>query len=135
MATESELFHGIEAPVGQLASRLVAAISCDATLHEVCRKLAAIEGGALLVADEDDNIMGLVTERDIVTALAQGAYLDSTTAGDIASRGIIWVPPEATCAEAITAMVDSGTRHLGVGGPDAPQFISTRDIMGALADG
>ena len=134
MATESELFHGMQAPVGQLAARLVAVISAEATLHEVCRKLAAIEGGALPVSDKGGAIVGLVTERDIVNALAQGAYLDSTTAGDVASQGIVWIAPEATCADAVNAMVAGGTRHLGVGGPDAPMFISARDLLRAMAD-
>jgi len=132
MATETELFRSPEAPVGRLAAWVGATIDADATLAQVCQKLAAVEVGALPVV-RDDTVVGLVSERDVVQAIGHGAFTESTTAGDVASLGVRWVTPDTTCATAMRVMLDHGIRHLGVGGPEAPSLLSARDLLRALA--
>lgn len=132
MTTETEMFHGHEARVAQLAASVVATVDAAATLTEVCRKFAAVKVGALPVV-LDGEVAGLVSERDIVQAIARGAVVDSTTAGDVASFGIRWVTDDTTCGTATRVMLDHGIRHLGVGGPDAPALLSARDLLRALA--
>lgn len=133
MTTEAELFHGYHAPVSNLASSVVAMVAGEATLEEVCRKLAAVDVGALPVV-VDDGVIGIVTERDIVRAIAQGAYVESTTAADVASGTVQWIEGDTTCGQAIEQMLEQGIRHLGVGGPEAPSLLSARDLLRALAD-
>ena len=133
MTTEADLFHGQNAPVAKLAASVVATVDAEATLSEVCRKLAAVEVGALPVMS-DDEVVGLVSERDIVQAIARGAFVDTTTAGDVASFGIRWITDDTTCGTATRVMLDHGIRHLGVGGPEAPALLSARDLLRALAE-
>jgi CBS domain-containing protein len=133
MTTESELFHGYNAPVANLAASVVATVAGEATLEEVCRKLAAVDIGALPVV-KGNEVIGIVTERDIVRALAQGAYVESTTAADVASQSVDWISGDTTCGQAIEQMLEQGIRHLGVGGPDAPSLLSARDLLRALAN-
>jgi CBS domain-containing protein len=134
MSSEAELFHGYNAPVSKLAAKVVAVVDGEATLHDVCRKLASVEVGALPVVT-DGEVIGIVTERDIVNAIAQGAYLDKTTAADVATKQVKWITADTTCGGAVRAMLDAGTRHLAVGGPDTPSLLSARDLLRALADG
>ena len=63
----------------------------DATVRELARRMAG-EGVGALVVTEGDQVHGIVSERDVVVAIAAGKDLDSTTAADIDSRRLV------TCA-------------------------------------
>jgi CBS domain-containing protein len=53
--------------------REVIAISADATLSEAARLLARKHIGALVVRDRDGSLAGILSERDIVRALAEAS--------------------------------------------------------------
>jgi CBS domain-containing protein len=53
--------------------RDVIAISADATLSEAARLLARKHIGALIVRDQDGSLAGILSERDIVRALAEAS--------------------------------------------------------------
>jgi signal-transduction protein with cAMP-binding, CBS, and nucleotidyltransferase domain len=132
MTREEELFHGLAAPLGNLASLQVATVSSQATLREVCVKLSAVDVGALLVRDTV-GVVGLLTDRDLVHALAAGAHPDEATAESVATSDVLWLSPSSTCNEARDLMVTAGVRHIAVGGPDAAAgIVSARDLLAAL---
>jgi len=53
--------------------RDVVSISADATLSEAARLLARKHIGALVVRDRDGSLAGILSERDIVRALAEAS--------------------------------------------------------------
>jgi CBS domain-containing protein len=53
--------------------REVIAISADATLSEAARLLARKHIGALIVRDRDGSLAGILSERDIVRAVAEAS--------------------------------------------------------------
>jgi len=84
------------------------------SLADVVAALAEGKVGAVVVT-EGDAIHGILSERDIVRALAQdgGTVLDKP-AGDYMTRNVVTCRPEATVAEIMTTMTGGRFRHLPV---------------------
>ena len=76
---------------------------------------------------------GIVTERDIVEALAQGAKPDDVWAVDIASVDLVTVEPSATVRDVIGKMAEYGIRHVPVRADgEILGMVSARDILAWL---
>ena len=61
---------------------------------------------------EDGKAVGLLTDRDVAIALAEHPDLASQSVGDLMSRGIVSVPPDASFAEVRAKLADQGVRRL-----------------------
>jgi CBS domain-containing protein len=71
--------------------------------------------GALVVIDEQDQVVGIVSERDIVRVIARQGHMGLS--GPIAScmtRGVIYADPNETVCELMARMTDRRIRHLPV---------------------
>jgi CBS domain-containing protein len=85
----------------------------DATA--IARALAQHRIGAALVRDVDGAVLGIVSERDIVRALAQeGTTALSHTARDLMTADLVTATPATTIAEALGLMTNHRCRHLPV---------------------
>ena len=105
----------------------------DATVRELARRMAA-EGVGVLVVTEGDQVHGIVSERDVVVAIAAGKDLDSTTAADIDSRRLVTCTPGTSVREAAVLMMEHYVRHLLVNDHTGPVgIVSARDLLGAYA--
>jgi CBS domain-containing protein len=93
----------------------VTSVEPTALVSEVAQTLADHRIGAVLVMDRASQLLGIVSERDIVRSLAtHGAGTLRMTAGQLMTRVLFTVPPEATVIEAMQVMTDSRVRHLPV---------------------
>ena len=93
----------------------VIAIPPTATVADVSAKLSGHRIGAVLVMDRSDQMLGIVSERDIVCALAaNGIDTLGMTAGQLMSRVVHTVVPETTIEDAMRTMTASRIRHLPV---------------------
>ena len=71
--------------------------------------------GALLVEDEADNIVGILSERDIVRGMSQhGANLQDVKVSEMMTSDLIRCAPGDTVNEAMAMMTDRHIRHLPV---------------------
>ena len=105
----------------------------DATVRELARRMAG-EGVGALVVTEGDQVHGIVSERDVVAAIAAGKDLDSTTAADIDSRRLVTCTPDTSVREAAVLMMEHYVRHLLVNDHTGPVgIVSARDLLGAYA--
>jgi predicted transcriptional regulator len=105
----------------------------DATMRQLAQRLAA-EGVGALVVTEGDHVHGIVSERDLVVAIAAGVDLDSTTAADIDSRRVVTCTPDTSVHDAAVLMMEHYVRHLLVNDQTGPVgVISARDLLGAYA--
>jgi predicted transcriptional regulator len=105
----------------------------DATVRELAGRMAA-EGVGALVVTEGDQVHGIVSERDVVVAIAAGKDLDSTTAADIDSRQLVTCALDTTVQEAAVLMMEHYVRHLLVNDHTGPVgIVSARDLLGAYA--
>ena len=90
--------------------------------------------GSLGVVD-GMKLLGLITERDLVRAIANGADLDRVTVSSFMSRDPDIFSPEFDVWEAAEWLAESGYRHLPVVEDGALLgIISVRDLLLALVE-
>lgn len=93
----------------------VTSVPPTATVSEVVEILRARRIGAVLVIDRADQLLGIVSERDIVRSLAaNGVRTLDMTAGQLMTRAVQVAHPETTVAEAMQMMTAGRFRHLPV---------------------
>jgi len=81
----------------------------------ICRALAQHRIGAVLVRDEAGAVLGIVSERDIVRALArEGTTALARIARDLMTAELVTVTPQTPIAEALGLMTTHRCRHLPV---------------------
>jgi CBS domain-containing protein len=103
------------------------------TLVEAARKMWKQQTGSLLVLDGED-LVGIITERDILKAVATGASLEQARISEVMTKDVITVGPGTKLREAAKIMAEKWIRHLPV--VDAGRLvgvISQRDLAGVLA--
>ena len=85
------------------------------TIAEVTRQLTTRGIGAVVVRDAAYQLLGIVSERDIVHALAaHGAHALEMTAAQVMTRSLNTATPQTTVGEAMAIMTVSRFRHLPV---------------------
>jgi CBS domain-containing protein len=105
----------------------------DDTLAEAARKMWKQQTGSLLVMDDDD-LVGILTERDILKAVASGAKMDDVRISEVMTKDLLTVGPQASLREAAKIMADRWIRHLPVvDGGKVVGVLSQRDLAGVLA--
>jgi CBS domain-containing protein len=120
--------------VQRLATRPAVFIHPNDTLRRVATTLMEESVGAALVRGAHGAI-GLVSERDIVRALSEGASPDRTTAGDVMAEELITIAPHDELLDAVHRMLDNEVRHLPVVEDGAAySMVSARDALRALME-
>jgi CBS domain-containing protein len=93
----------------------VASVRPEMTVAEVTRLLAGRRIGAVVVQDASEALLGILSERDIVGALAaNGARALEMTAGQLMTRAIKSASPHTTVDQAMSMMTAGRFRHLPV---------------------
>jgi len=119
--------------VSEIMTEAAVLDQADDTLVEAARKMWKQQTGSLLVMDGDD-LVGILTERDILKAVAAGARLDEVRISEVMTKDIITVGPQTTLREAAKIMADRWIRHLPVvDGGKLVGIVSQRDLAGILA--
>jgi len=120
-------------PVMQLPRRQPVHVLLDTTLRACARVMADESIGAVLVRGSHGPA-GVLTERDIVAALAEGAHADRDRARDFMTADIDGVPEMTTIAAAARRMLRNEIRHLTVTRDGKTVgVISSRDVLAVLA--
>lgn len=100
--------------VGELMAAPVVTIGKDATLRQAAAVLTDNRISALVVTDAAQALQGIVTERDLVRAVARGADLDATPIESVMTADAVTIAPDAFAYVAIGRMQRLGIRHLPV---------------------
>lgn len=104
------------------------------TLRGAASRMWKQQTGSLLVVD-DEELLGIVTERDVMKAVARGDDLDATPISAVMTRSLVTVAPDTTVEEAARYMATRWIRHLPVlDGERLVGMVSQRDLCGLLAD-
>ena len=124
-------------PISTLIGGAVTSTTPDATLYEVAALLAAGSIGALVVddgSDGEDEATAVVTERDVIRALAELANPAEVLVHTIASTDLVWCDVESTVAEVAELMSSRFLRHVLVEEDgNLVGIVSARDLLGAYA--
>ena len=71
--------------------------------------------GALVVMDEGDHVVGILSERDVVRVIAQQGQMGlQAPVSSCMTREVIYASPTETVADLMTRMTDRRIRHLPV---------------------
>ncbi len=93
----------------------VARVPPTATIRDVANRLGELRIGAVLVMDTADQVLGILSERDIVRALpAHGAGVLELTAAQLMTQALHTTTPQTSVAEAMEQMTNRRVRHLPV---------------------
>ena len=93
----------------------VVSVKAQDGVASITRTLAQHRIGAVLVLEHDGSVLGIVSERDIVRALASlGESVTRMTAGQLMTRVLFTVSPRSTVQDALQLMTDRRIRHLPV---------------------
>lgn len=118
--------------VGEVMTPTVVTVGPAHTLRQVARAMAERRVGAAVVHDPDADGPGIVTERDILEAVAKGEDPDSEPAAEHLTREAVIAQPGWSLLQAAETMLRGGFRHLVVcDGPDVVGVLSVRDVLRA----
>ena len=100
------------------------------TLREAAATMWERRVGAAVVLDPDAPGPGVLTERDILRAVAHGRNPDEELVGDHLTAHLTVARLDWSLEQAAQAMIRGGFRHLVVvSGPDLVGILSMRDIV------
>jgi CBS domain-containing protein len=124
---------GGTAPVRMFAADAVITMPADATLQAVADELAGDQIGLVLLGSVDD-VEGVVSERDVVRAVADALDPPNTPAREVASTMLVWCDASANVREVAERMMEEYVRHvlLEVDGR-LVGIVSARDLLSAYA--
>ncbi len=108
----------------------------DTPLMELVATIAARRIGAVLVLNDGGHLVGIVSERDVVKALAvKGPELHKVNAGDVMTANVTTVSSATTITETMELMDRGYFRHLPVLDEGSlVGIISVRDVVRARID-
>ncbi len=100
------------------------------TIRQVAQQMARRHVGAAVVLDPDADGPGILTERDVLEAVAGGQDLDAELAADHLTPDAVAGMPDWDLDQAASAMVAGGFRHLVIcERDDVVGVLSVRDIV------
>lgn len=121
----------MEDPVHALGPRIPVTIAPSATIDDALKLMLTENLGALLVVDEDEKLIGILSERDLLTKVAGlvPSY-DAVLVGDIMTPNPETVTAEDSLAFAVHKMDVGGYRHVPVVDEGRPTgALSARDLL------
>jgi CBS domain-containing protein len=120
-------------PVSTFMGDSVAGVAPDTPLDAVAEALVQNSIGAV-VTRRGAHIDGIVSERDIVRAVAAHQDLDAVRAIDVATTHLVWCDETASVAEVAAEMMEHYVRHVLVERRGRlVGIVSARDLLAAYA--
>jgi CBS domain-containing protein len=122
--------------ISELASEDVVTVYLDESILEVAETLREERVGSAVVLDSNDDVLGVVTDRDLVVYGQQ--FVDSlatTTVNDILSMGVVSVGPDTDVLELTERMREEGVRRVPVlEDGEVLGIVTLDDIVAGLAE-
>ena len=102
------------ATVSEVMNRDVLAVDPTASIGEAAEKMMDAGVGAVVVMEDMVRIVGIVTERDLLRAVAARARAAEARVRQWMTADPVTIGPELTIEEAAKIMFDNNFRHLPV---------------------
>ena len=117
--------------VQEIMSRKLESTSPTSTLRQAARKMSELNVGSLLVVDDNSNLLGIITDRDISCfAIAMGHDLNWTEVQKVMTKEVITCFDDQEIGDAAHLMEDKHVRRLVVMDHDNKMtgFLSVDDL-------
>ena len=122
---------GPDDAVRDLVRRGTVTVAPSATLRDVAEVMEREEVGAVVVV-VDGRAAGVLSERDIVRAVANGDDIEDDRAEDVMAVDVVTISLDASISEAADAMAAGNIRHLPVVDDETVVgVVSIRDVLAA----
>jgi CBS domain-containing protein len=119
--------------ISEVMSTRLLSVDAAATLTEAAREMHEHGVGAVLVLT-GDHVSGILTERDVLRAVATGE-VEGTHVAAWMTRDPETVAPTDSLSQAASLMLQGGFRHLPVVADGRPVgIVSIRDLMRVAVD-
>ena len=114
--------------------REVISASPDDTIIDTAAKMVDAHVAALIVTDDKENLVGIVTERDMThRVVANGLDTRTATVSEIMTENPVTLSPDDFAMEALDVMQSRHFRHLPVTeGGKVICMVSIRDLFSAV---
>ena len=112
--------------------RLLVSLPPGASVHEAACVMTRANCGSVLVVGEGTQLLGIVTERDLMTrVLAKAVDPSKTTLAGVMTPNPRCIGPNTKVEDAVLIMLERGFRHLPVVGEGNTLLgvFSARDAM------
>jgi len=115
--------------VGDAMTKDVLTVDPSATIGEAAEKMQAANVGAIVVLEDLVRIVGIISERDLMRAVASRARAAEARVRQWMTADPVTVEPELTIDEALGIMFGHHFRHLPVVKDGRPLgIVSLRDL-------
>jgi CBS domain-containing protein len=100
--------------VAEIMNRDILVVDPTASIGEAAEKMMDAGVGAVVVMEDMVRLVGIVTERDILRAVAQRARAAEARVRQWMTESVITIDPETNIDEAAKMMFERNFRHLPV---------------------
>jgi CBS domain-containing protein len=121
--------------VNELIAGTVVSCEPDSTLADAARAMVANETGSLAVLDDGD-LVGIVTERDVLEVVAGEGDPETTTVGEVMTPNPDSLEPDVEVTYAADWVLAAGYRHLPITQDGKlVGMLSIKDILWGVTEG
>jgi CBS domain-containing protein len=121
--------------LSELVAGPVVSVSDKAELGDVAKTMEAEGVGSVAVVDHNEDFVGIITDRDIVRAMAEGDDA-STPAGRAMTASPDTIDIDTEVADAVSWLNATGYRHLPVtDNGNLVGMVSIKDLLWAITSG
>lgn len=115
-----------------MSQRHVISLGPHASIWDAACMMTKANCGSVLIVDTPGTLLGIVTERDLMTrVLAKALDPQKTLVSDVMTRSPYCVAPETLVSDAVLIMIERGFRHLPILGAGSKILgvFSVRDAL------
>jgi CBS domain-containing protein len=102
------------AKVGEVVRRPPEMIAGSESVQAAAARMTSLDIGSLLVLDQSEKVVGIVTDNDLRTKVVAAGLNYDTPVAEIASSPLRSVPSTALCFDALLQMMNQQVHHLAV---------------------
>jgi CBS domain-containing protein len=115
-----------------MSKKHVVSLGPQASVWEAACTMTRANCGSVLVMDLPSTLLGIVTERDLMTrVLAKALDPAKTRLAEVMTPNPVCVPAEMLVSDAVVIMIERGFRHLPVTG-SASKLLGVFSVRDAL---
>ena len=113
--------------VREVMTSNIEAVSLNSSIKDTANKMKSLNVGSIPVLDNNNNPVGIITDRDIVIRNVAGGLDNNASINSVMSNKLITVSPETDIHEAARIMSQNQIRRLPV--------VENNQIVGMLSIG